>query len=82
MAEATQYVFNHQQLAEILIKEQDLHDGLWIIQYQFGIGGANIGPTVEQLNPAAVVPILSIALARTPEPNNLTVDAAKVNPAK
>ena len=81
MADATQHVFSHQQLATILIKDQNIHEGLWMMQYRFAIGGANVGPNAQELNPAAIVPITSVALARAPEPNGLTVDAAKVNPA-
>jgi len=82
MAEANQYVFSHKQLAAILVKEQNLHEGLWTIQYSFGIGGANVGPNPQELTPTAIVPILAVALARAQEPNALTVDAAEVNPAK
>jgi hypothetical protein len=82
MADAQQYVFTHKQLATILVKVQGLHEGLWIVQYSFGLAGANVGPNANELNPAAVVPILNISLGRAPEANALTVDAAEVNPAK
>lgn len=82
MAEANQYVFSHKQLAEILVREQGIHEGLWIIQYTFGIGGANVGPTPQDIAPAAIVPIVSVSLARAQEASALTVDAAVANPIK
>ncbi len=47
-----------------------------------GLGGANVAliPGAD-LNPAAIVPVLKIGLQRFDAPNNLTVDAAKINPA-
>ena len=81
MADAQQYVFTHKQLATILVKEQGIHEGLWIVQCTFGLAGSNVGPNADELTPAAIVPILNIILGRAPEPNALTVNAAEVNPA-
>jgi hypothetical protein len=82
MAEAQQYVFTHKQLATILVKEQGIHEGLWVVQYTFGLAGTNAGPNAEELHPAAIVPILNVILGKTTERNALTVDAAEVNPAE
>ena len=78
---AQQYVFTHKQLATMLVREQGIHEGLWVVQYTFGLAGTNVGPNADDLNPAAIVPILNIILGRAPERNALTVDAAEVNPA-
>ena len=75
------YPFTHQELAEILIKHKNIHEGLWGIYVEFGIGATNIGQGPNDMLPAAIVPIVKLGLQRFPEPNNLTVDAAKVNPA-
>ena len=75
------YPFTHQELAEILIKHKNIHEGLWGIYVEFGIGATNIGQGPNDILPAAIVPIVKLGLQRFPEPNNLTVDAAKVNPA-
>ena len=82
MAEAkTTYVFKHKEIAEALVKHQDLREGIWGIYVEFGIGGANIGTPDQNLVPAAIVPIVSIGLQRFEELNPLSVDAAKVNPS-
>ena len=80
MAESTQIVFKHREVVEALLKKQGIHAGIWGLYVKFGIQGANIGPSADQLLPAAVVPILEIGLQRFEEENSLAVDAAKVNP--
>jgi hypothetical protein len=41
---------------------------------------ATINSADNTLTPAAIVPVLKIGIQRFPEPNSLTVDAARVNP--
>ena len=83
MAEARQYIFPHKEVAEALVKQQDIHEGLWGLYIEFGIGAANIGVTLEgeDVIPAAIVPIQRMGIQRFDEPSNLIVDAAEVNPA-
>ena len=81
MPEVTQYVFSHKEVVEALIKKQGLHDGLWMLYVEFGLVAANVGPTEDQLTPAAVIPLAKLGLQKGQKENALTVDAAKVNPA-
>lgn len=81
MSEIGIYNFSFKEVAEALIKQQGLHEGIWTIAVQFGIGAANMGPTEEQLQPTAIVPVIKIGLAKGDKEGNLSVDAAKVNPA-
>lgn len=80
MAQAHVYQFTHQELAAALVRAQDLHEGFWMVTFQFGIDGTNIpvGGS-KQLMPVAMVPILSVGLQRCQEANGLTVNAAEVN---
>jgi len=82
MAEAKNYIFKFQELAEILVKQQGLSEGLWGIYIEFGLGAANIKtvPGEQALAPAAINVVQGIGIQKFDEPNNLTVDAAKVNP--
>ena len=82
MPEATQVVFKHKELAEILVKAQNIHEGIWGLFLRFGIGGSNVGPSEDELQPAAIVPVLEIGLQKFEKETNLSVDAAKVNPKK
>jgi hypothetical protein len=80
MPEATQYIYPFKELAEMMIKKQDLHEGLWAIYVKFGIQAANIGFGGEDYMPTAMVPILEIGIQKQDKPSSLTVNAAEVNP--
>lgn len=82
MPEAKNYLFNHVELAEMMIKKLELHGGLWGIYLEFGLGGANVPmtPDSKTVAPAAITIIKGIGIQRFDAPNNLTVDAAQVNP--
>jgi creatinine amidohydrolase/Fe(II)-dependent formamide hydrolase-like protein len=83
MAEADRFTFTYKEIAEALVKQQGIHEGLWGVYVEFGIGAANVGtmPESNDVVPAAIVPVQKIGLQRFPEANNLTVDATVVNPA-
>ena len=80
MAEIEQISFSFEEVATALIKAKGLHEGQWQVVINFGIAGANIGDDPQSLKPAAIVPVLSIGLARSPIESNLAVDAVRVNP--
>jgi hypothetical protein len=82
MADTPMHIFTHKELARILVKEQNIHEGLWGVYIKFGIGAANVGdPDNGMLLPSAIVPVREIGLQRFDKESNLTVDAAIVNPA-
>ncbi len=80
MAEASQITFTHKEVVEALLKKQGIHKGIWGIYVKFGIAAANIGGSDSDLNPSAIVPVLQIGLQKSEKENNLSADAAKVNP--
>ncbi len=83
MAEPRQIAFPYQELATILVRRQGIHEGLWGVYVELGIGGANVSPApgVDAV-PAAIVPLQRIGIQRFDEEvEGLTVDAAVVNPA-
>ena len=80
MAEPGQFLFSFKELAEILVKRQGLHEGIWGVFVKFGMQATNIGPNDSELRPAVIVPILEFGLQKFDKENNLSVDAAKVNP--
>ena len=82
MAEPTQFSFDYKELAEILVKQQGIHKGLWYVYYKFGIQASNMSfQSSEDFVPTAVVPILEVGIQKTDKVTNLSVDAAQVNPA-
>jgi hypothetical protein len=82
MAEATQYMFDHQEVAELLVKKQGLHEGVWMLSLEIGQAAATVpAPDGKSLFPAALNIVQRIGLKKHDgEPSNLTVDAAEVNP--
>jgi hypothetical protein len=80
MAEPTQIVFSYKEVAEALLKKENIHEGVWGLYIEFGIAAANVGPDKDSLKPAAIVPIVKIGLQKFEEENNLSVNAALVNP--
>jgi hypothetical protein len=83
MAEATQYMFDHKEVVELLVKKQGLHEGVWMLSLEIGQAAASVpAPDGKSLLPAAINIVQRIGLKRHDgEPSNLTVDAAEVNPA-
>lgn len=82
MPEPKSIVFTHKEVAEALVKKADIHEGLWGLYVEFGIAGANIGSGPDELNPAAIVPVLKLGVQKFDKENNLTVDASVVNPKR
>jgi hypothetical protein len=82
MPETRQVTFTYQELAEILVKQQDIHEGLWGVYFELGIGGGNVSTPDGNFVPAAVVPMQRVGIQKVDEEiQGLTVDAAVVNPA-
>ncbi len=82
MAEVNQYVFDFKEVVEALLRKQGIHEGIWGIYVEFGLGAANVGQTDEQLLPTALVPVKKIGIQRLEKETNLAVDASKLPPPK
>jgi hypothetical protein len=80
MNEPSQYNFELRELLIILIKNQGLHEGIWSLGFEFGMGAGNIGPTQEEARPSAFIQLKQVGLARASVEGPLALDAAKVNP--
>ena len=76
------FLFKYQEVVECLIKEKNIHEGIWSIVVGFELGVANVMKQGEagSFMPAAIVPISGIGIERVEEESNLTVNAALVNP--
>lgn len=81
MAEVQKYTFEYKEVAAALVKQQGIHEGLWGIYLEFGIVGANTGPSDDMMVPTAIVPVVKMGIQRFEQPSNLTVNAAEINPA-
>ena len=77
MADATQYTFSHQALTKLLIQEQGLHEGIWMLAFQLGIGnGQAPSPTGGDTVPATIISILSVGLQKADKEGPMALDAA------
>lgn len=83
MAEIVQYTFSFKEVVEALVKKQGLHEGLWSLRVEFGLGAANFNAAEgsKEITPAAIVPVVKLGIYRGTEDNSLTVDASEINPS-
>lgn len=80
MPEPSQLIFSFQELVTLMLKAQDIHEGIWGLFVRFALNAANIGETESDMRPTAMVPLMQIGLQRMDKLTNISVDAAKVNP--
>lgn len=80
MPETKIITFSHKEVATALIKSQNIHEGIWALYIEFGLSAANIGSGPSEVVPAAIIPVVKIGIQRAAAINNLSVDAAEVNP--
>ena len=81
MPETQQITFSDREIVEMLIKNQNIHDGYWGIIIGFGLGAGTLpAPPNGHPVPSAIVQIQKIGIQRSDKPNPGTIDAAKVNP--
>lgn len=73
---------NNRELAELLIRHYDLHEGHYELLVEFMIGSGNMGPSPEAVAPTAFVSFSKVGLTKVLAPTALSVDAATVNPLK
>ncbi|MEI8325328.1 MAG: hypothetical protein WCH44_08175 [Betaproteobacteria bacterium] len=71
---------NLKELAEILIRHYDFHDGIFEVGFQFNIAVGSVGPAPNAAAPGAVFAIAGVGLSRANQDSPLGVDAAVVNP--
>lgn len=73
---------SYQTLATALCKYYDIHEGHWRVGLNFGtVTAANVN-IVGRVLPAAFIPVMGVVLLQDDGNNQLSVDAAVVNPRK
>jgi hypothetical protein len=78
--EVKNFIFEPKEIVEMLIKKQGLHEGIWGLLLHFSFGGANTGPSEDEIYPTAVAAVTKIGLQPFAKENNIALDAAKINP--
>lgn len=84
MAEVARIEFKSKELVVLMLKDQKIHEGHWVLQAKFSFGAMNMGATEEGTDaiPSAIVGITGMGLELVPQPLPFSVDAAEVNPKK
>ncbi len=82
MPEQTEIMFTHKELVELMVKKQDIHDGIWMLSVRFGMQATNFGNATDgsDVLPTALVPVVAIGIHRGDKLTNVSVDASVVNP--
>ena len=82
MPEVNQYMATPRDLVEMLLKSAGIHEGRGALVANMGFAPGNFGPTPAQLTPGAAVVIQGIGIQREGPgiPQEMLVDAAKINP--
>lgn len=73
---------NLKELAVVLIKHYDLHEGLYEVSIGFQVAIGAVGPAPELVVPGAMLGVSGVGLVKAETPNQHTVDASEVNPKK
>jgi hypothetical protein len=72
--------FSHKDVVTALLKQQDIHEGVWSLAVKFGLTAANVQIAEQELTPAAIVSLANLRIERATEITVLSVDASVVNP--
>lgn len=70
------------EIATILVKHYEIHEGLWGIAFGINIAVGQFGPNPQQVFPGAMFGISNVFLLASEKPGPHVVDAASVNPIK
>ncbi len=75
-------MFTHKELVELMLKKQNIHDGVWMLSVRFGMQATNFGAAADgsDVLPTALIPVVAIGIHRTDKVSNVAVDASVVNP--
>ena len=66
------------ELTEVLVRHYGLSEGQYDLLVNYQIGAGMFGPVAGEAGPGVAVSLQQIGLSKSPSPNHLTVDAAKV----
>ena len=68
-------------VAELLVRHKDLHEGLYNLAFQFQIAIGAVGPSPDVVVPGAMFGVSGLGLEKVDRMGPYTVDAAIVNPS-
>ena len=80
VGEATQFEYKLKDVASLMVRDQGITEGHWMLMVRFAHGAVTIGAD-DGAAPAAINRVVSIGIALVDQPNPLSVDASEVSKA-
>ena len=75
------YEFDIHELTEILIKQKNIHEGIYQLRMDFRIASGLLAPAEDTKKlPGLMFGLCGVVIEQAKEPNDYTIDAAKINP--
>ncbi len=84
MAENIRVNYSNRELVVLMLKDQGIHEGNWVLAANLTFSAMNIGklPDGSDASPAGIVALTGVLIDRVPEPLPFSVNAAEANPKK
>ena len=79
MAEPTQIEYNLRDLAALMVRDQGIKEGHWMVLVRFAHTAATIETPLEGAAPASISRVVAIGVSRVDQPNPLSVDATEIS---
>jgi hypothetical protein len=82
MPEVGHIKYSLKEVTALMLREQGIRSGLWMIWTRFHFGATNIAPPEDQpggtVGPAGIAVLAEVGIQRVEEPGPLSVDASEV----
>lgn len=73
--------FDIESMVALFLKERKIHSGMWSFTVEFNLAIGTVGPSPDNVLPTAMASVVRAGVRRaTGEANNVTFDAAILNP--
>ena len=82
MAEIKQISYTNKEILILMIKDQNIHEGHWVLGAGFAFGAMSMGQSADgaDASPTAIATLSGLGIERIPESVPFSVDASIENP--
>jgi hypothetical protein len=82
MVETKRIIYSNKELVVMMLKEQGIHEGNWVLAANLSFTAMNVGQLADgsDASPAGVVAVTGVCIDRVPESLPFSVNAAEANP--
>ena len=82
MAKPTQIEYPLKELAALMVRDQGLKEGHWMLLVRFAHTVGNLETGESELSPVVITRIQSLGIQEVPAPNPMSVDASALDKTK